>query len=160
MENLINTVFLKLQDEGVIKNANMRYLINDRGVADEYFALLKKTLTMADELKDAESRYILTYMCFGAGAYFTASQWVLGKAIDKFTDNDLDSLFKALSEDDVIGLGYDALGILGGSYNYNKITKAIQSAYTLAIELEPNDDALMQVFFNVGVTLAYERFER
>ena len=99
-------------------------------------------------------------MCFGAGAYFSSNQWILGKTIDTFSDADIDLLFKKLSEDDAIGLGYDALGILSGSYNYNKITKAIQAAYMAAIEINPLDEALMQVFFNVGVTLAYDRFER
>ena len=160
MDDLIKVVFLKLYEDGVIKNANMRYLINDRGVASEYFTLLKKTFAMAEKIDDKEKQYIMVYMCFGAGAYFTASQWRLGKTIDNFTDSDLDILFKALSEDDAIGLGYDALGILSGSYNYNKITKAIQSVYTAAVEQNSDSDILMQLFFNIGVTLAYERFEK
>lgn len=160
MNELINVVFSTLFENGVIKSPDMRYLINDRGISDEYFALLKKTFEQAQKLDDKESRYIIAYMCFGAGAYFASNQWILGKTIDTFTDADIDMLFKTLSEDDAIGLGYDALGILSGSYNYNKITKAIQMAYLSAIELNPLDDALMQAFFNVGVTLAYERFER
>lgn len=160
MNELINVVFSTLFENGVIKSPDMRYLINDRGIADEYFSLLKKTFAQAKKLDDKESRYIIAYMCFGAGAYFSSNQWILGKTIDTFSDADVDMLFKKLSEDDAIGLGYDALGILSGSYNYNKITKAIQSAYMAAIEINPSDEALMQVFFNVGVTLAYDRFER
>ena len=160
MEELIKVVFEKLAEGGVIKEKNMRYLINDRGIADEYFSLLKKTFAMAEKIGEKEGRYIKAYMCFGAGAYFASNQWILGKTIDNFTDADIDSLFKNLSEDDAIGLGYDALGILNGSYNYNKITKTIESAYLSAIEISADDDALMQIFFNVGVTLAYERFER
>ncbi len=160
MEKLIESVFSVLLNSQVIKQPNMRYLINDRGIADEYFKLLKNTFRQANKLNDSESRYIMAYMCWGAGAYFTSSQWALGKTIDKFTDGEVDSLFKALSQDDAIGLGYDALGILGGSYNYNKITKAIQSAFSKAVEINPDDEALLQVFFNIGVTMAYERFER
>ena len=160
MEKIIETVFSELLKNEAIKSSNMRYLINDRGIADEYFSLLKKTFGQAEKIGDTEARYIKAYMCFGAGAYFTASQWLLGKSIDKFTDAEVDSLFKALSEDDAIGLGYDSLGILSGSYNYKKITQGIQSAYMAASSLTDDDDALMQIFFNVGVTIAYERFEK
>ena len=160
MEDLIKTVFSELNNVGVIKNANMRYLINDRGITEEYFSILKNTFAQAKKIDSEESKYIMAYMCFGAGAYFTANQWILGKTIDNFTDSEVDALFKNLTQDDAIGLGYDALGILSGSYNYTKITKAIQSAYMSARELEPTDNALMQLFFNIGVTLAYERFEK
>ncbi len=160
MEKLIETVFSVLLENKAIKNANMRYLINDRGIADEYFCLIKKTFKQAGKSNDRESLYVMLYMCWGAGAFFASSQWTLGKTLDKFTNTELDSMFKALSEDDAVGLGYDALGILSGSYNYNLITKGIQAAYLATENLNSPTEALMQIFFNAGVTMAYERFER
>ena len=160
MDKLIEKVFTDLLNNEVIKNANMRFLINDRGIADEYFKLLKLTFKQAGKLKDSESQYIMAYMSWGAGAYFTSAQWALGKTIDTFTDSEIDALFTALFKDDAIGLGYDSMGILGGSYNYNKITNAIKSAYGIATELNPGLEALLQVFFNIGVTMAYDKFEK
>lgn len=160
MQRLIEAVFSQFLNNELIKQPNMRYLINDRGIADEYFNLLKKTFKQANKLNDNESRYVMAYMCWGAGVYFSSSQWVLGKTIDKFTNEEIDALFVSLSQDDAVGLGYDSLGILAGSYNYNRITESIKEAFTVAEELKPTLDALLQVFFNIGVTMAYERFDR
>ncbi len=138
----------------------MRFLIDDRGIFNEYFSLLKKTFKKAGRAEDTESTYIMAYMCWGAGVYFASKQWTIGKTIDNFTNDEIDSMFTELSKNDAIGLAYDSLGILSGSYNYNVITKGIQSAFMVANDLKPAMLDLMQIFFNAGVTCAYERFER
>ena len=166
-KKIANLVFNKFISDGVLKKSEMRYLINDRGIADSYFSLLLENKEMNKKLSSQDYYYMLCYMSFGAGAYFTEKQWRFSKPISDFTDSEIDSLFAALSKDDAVSLGFDSLGILIGSYNYNRTLNSIKSAFIEIYEnfkADFNDEVgirfIMQLFFNAGVSMVYEKFEK
>ena len=68
-----------------------------------------------------------------------------------------------LSKEDAVSLSFDALRILEGSYRYKAIEQGIKDAYLAAVKITGfyeggGFESLPELFFNVGVTLTYERF--
>lgn len=164
---IANSVFGTFINEGIIKKPQMRYLVNDRGISNTCFDVLFKNKKIKEGIPLNEYCYMMCFLSFGAGAFFTEKQWSLNKTVCEFSDLEIDALFAMLSKEDAISLGFSALGIKEGSYNYDKITKAIGKTFLEIYEnigeyLEDNQNlkGVMQIYFNLGVTLVYERLEK
>ncbi len=160
---VIDEVFGLLLKEKIINLPQMRYLTDDNGVTAAYLDLLHRSVKKQDGMTSEEYGYILCYMAFSGGVYISSRQWVLGKGVGSFSKSELDGIFYTLSKEDAVSLSFDALRILEGSYRYKAIEQGIKDAYLAAVKSTGFSEgggfeSLPELFFNVGVTLTYERF--
>lgn len=160
---VIDEAFGVLLKEKVIRLPQMRYLKDDNGVTAAYLDLLHRSVNRHKDMTAEEYGYIICYMAFSGGVYLTSLQWVLGKGVGQFSKEELDGIFYKLSKENAVSLAFEALHILEGSYRYNLIEKGIKDAYLAVMKLlrSSEGDSIYpqsELFFNIGVSLAYERF--